>query len=124
MQALLMSKGLWMLIDGEEPYPSTTDSESCLKWLKCTQKAAGELYLAVEQDQKSHFHGIFSDPILIWMTLCDVHMSKKPSAQFNTYDNLFSIRKQPNKSLQSLCTRIDVSMQNIQDLQPTAEGFG
>ena len=120
MQALLMSKELWMLIDSMEPCPATTDSESLLKWLKCAQKAAGELYFAVEQDQKSHFHGILSDPISIWTTLCDIHMSKQPGAQFKTYDNLFSIRKQPNKSLQSLCAWIDVAMQNIQDLQPSA----
>ena len=46
-------------------------------------------------------------------------MSKKPGARFNAYDNLFSIRKQPNESLQSLCARIDTSMQTIQDLHPT-----
>ena len=43
-----------------------------------------------------------------------VHMSKKPGARFNAYDNLFSIRKQPNKSLQSLCARINSTM-----LRPT-----
>ena len=82
-------------------------------------KAAGELYLSVEPDQKSHFHGILSDPIKIWTTLRDVHMSKKPGVRFNAYDSLFSIRKQPNESLQSLCARIDTSMQTIQDLHPT-----
>ena len=116
MQAWLMSKELWMLVDNEEPCPSSTDMESRVKWQKQAQKAARELYLSVEQDQKSHFHGMLSDPIRIWSTLHDVHMSKKPGAQFNTYDELFSIRKQPNESLQSLCTRIDISMQNIQDL--------
>jgi transposase InsO family protein len=120
MQAWLMSKELWMLVDGEEPCPPSTDEESKLKWSRRAQKAAGELYLSVEQDQKSHFHGMLSDPIRIWTTLRDVHMSKKPGARFNAYDSLFSIRKQPNESLQSLCARIDTAMQNIQDLRPTA----
>jgi hypothetical protein len=120
MQAWLMSKELWMLVDNEEPCPPSTDTDSRLKWSKRAQKAAGELYLAVEQDQKSHFHGILSDPIRIWTTLRDVHMSKKPGARFNAYDDLFSIRKQPNESLQSLCARIDLSMQNIQGLRPDA----
>ena len=120
MQAWLMSKELWMLVDNEEPCPSSTDMESRVKWQKRAQKAAGELYLSVEQDQKSHFHGMLSDPIRIWSTLRDVHMSKKPGARFNAYDELFSIRKQPNESLQSLCARIDVSMQNIQDLRPVS----
>ena len=58
--------------------------------------------------------------IRIWTTLRDVHMSKKPGARFNAYDNLFSIRKQPDESLQSLCARIDTSMQSIQDLRPSS----
>ena len=114
-----MSKELWMLVDSAEPCPPDSDKESKLKWQKRAQKAAGELFLSVEQDQKSHFHGILSDPIRIWTTLRDAHMSKKPGARFNAYDSLFSIRKQPNESLQSLCARIDASMQAIQDLRPT-----
>ena len=109
-----------MLVNNEEPSPADSDPEARLKWQKRAQRAAGELFLSVEQDQKSHFHGILSDPIRIWTTLRDVHMSKKPGARFNAYDSLFSIRKQPNKSLQSLCSRIDASMQNIQDLRPEA----
>ena len=119
MQAWLMSKELWMLVDNAELCPSDEDKDSKLKWQKRAQKAAGELFLSVEQDQKSHFHGILSNPIRIWTTLRDVHMSKKPGARFNAYDNLFSIRKQPNESLQSLCARIDASMQTIQDLRPS-----
>ena len=119
MQAWLMSKELWMLVDSAEPCPPDSDKESKLKWQMRAQKAAGELFLSVEQDQKSHFHGILSDPIRIWTTLCDAHKSKKPGERFNAYDSLFSIRKQPNESLQSLCARIDASMQAIQDLRPT-----
>ena len=97
-----------MLVNNEEPSPTDTDLEARLKWQKQAQRAAGELFLSVEQDQKSLFHGILSDPIRIWMTLRNVHMSKKPGARFNTYDSLFSIRKQPNESLQSLCSRINL----------------
>jgi gag-polypeptide of LTR copia-type len=118
MQAWLMSKELWMLVDNAEPCPDDEEKEGKLKWQRRAQKAAGELYLSVDQDQKSHFHGILSNPISIWMTLRDVHMSKKPGARFNAYDTLFSIRKQKNESLQSLCARIDAAMQSIQDLRP------
>ena len=118
MQAWLMSKELWMIVNNEETCPDTSDQDSKLKWKKRAQKAAGELFLSVEPDQKSHFHGILSEPVTIWTTLRNVHMSKKPGARFNAYDTLFSIRKQPNESLQSLCARIDASMQIIQDLRP------
>jgi hypothetical protein len=121
MQAWLMSKELWMLVDNSEPCPDDSDKDLKLKWQKRAQKAA-ELFLSVEQDQKSHFHGILSDPIKIWTTLRNAHMSQKPGARFNAYDNLFSIRKQPNESLQSLCARIDSSMQTIQDLRPATSG--
>ena len=80
IQAWLMSKELWMLIAGDEPCLGDSDKEAKLKWKKQAQKAAGEWFLSVDQDQKSHFHGILSDHIHIWMTLCDVHMSKKPRA--------------------------------------------
>ena len=101
MQVWLMLKELWMLVDNKEPCPPSMDLEARVKWQKQAQKAAGELYLSVEQDQK-HFHGMLSDPICIWSTLCDIHMSKKPEAKFNTYDELFYIRKQPNESV-TLC---------------------
>ena len=58
-----MSKELWMLVSDNEPCPDDADKELQLKWKKRAQKAAGELFLSVEQDQKSHFHGILSDPI-------------------------------------------------------------
>ena len=42
MQAWLMLKELWMLVDNEEPCPPTTDLEARLTWQKRAQKAAGE----------------------------------------------------------------------------------
>ena len=62
MQAWLMSKELWMLVNNDEPCPDDSSKDSKLAWQKCAQKAAGELFLSVEPDQKSHFHGILSDP--------------------------------------------------------------
>ena len=50
MQAWLMSKELWMLVNGDEPCPDGTDKDLKLKWQKRAQKAAGELFLSVEQD--------------------------------------------------------------------------
>ena len=80
MQAWLMAKELWMVVNNNKFSPLDTDPESKLKRQKHTHKAAGELFLSVDQDQKSHFHGILSNPIRIWATLRDVHMSKKPGA--------------------------------------------
>ncbi|KDR64822.1 hypothetical protein GALMADRAFT_29898, partial [Galerina marginata CBS 339.88] len=59
------------------------------------------------------------DPIEMWKLLEQAHLSKKPGAQFNAYDDLFSIRKQDDESLVNLGVRIEKAMQNIQNLRPT-----
>ena len=75
--------------------------------------AAGEIYLLVESDQRVHFRGHEEDPIMMWSLLEATHLSKKPGARFNVYDNLFSIRKQDEEFLVDLGTRIEKSMQAI-----------
>ncbi|KAF9550334.1 hypothetical protein CPC08DRAFT_615492, partial [Agrocybe pediades] len=52
----------------------------------------------------------------MWALLKAAHLSKKPGARFNVYDDLFSIRKQDDKSLVYLGTRIEKVMQAIQNL--------
>ncbi|EGN91310.1 hypothetical protein SERLA73DRAFT_19158, partial [Serpula lacrymans var. lacrymans S7.3] len=66
-----------------------------------------------------HLDGIIDDPVKIWEKLAIVHVSKKPGTRFNAYDDFFSIRKKEDESLQSLMTRIDEGMHQIQNLRPT-----
>ena len=54
MQAWLMSKELWMLVDNAEPCPSDENKGEKLKWQKRAQKAAGELFLSVELVEVGH----------------------------------------------------------------------
>lgn len=56
--------------------------------------------------------------IAMWKTLDSVHLQKRPGARFNAYDTLFGIRKSPDESLSSLMTRVDASMEQIQNLRP------
>ncbi|EGO02534.1 hypothetical protein SERLA73DRAFT_175972 [Serpula lacrymans var. lacrymans S7.3] len=104
MQAWLMTKGLWRLVSGAEKCPGT-DTEAIEKWELRAEKAAGALYLN------------------IWEKLAVVHVSKKPGTRFNAYDDFFSIRKKEDESLQSLMTRIDEGMHQIQNLRPTGFSF-
>ena len=46
------------------------------------------------------------------------HLSKKPGARFNAYDNLFNIRRQDYETLVDLGIRIEMAMQMIQNLRP------
>ena len=81
-----------------------------LDWKMRCLKAAGAIFLAVEHEQRIHLASIKSDPLQIWTKLESVHVSKRPGACFNAYDDLFSIRKQPEESLQGPMNRIDEAM--------------
>ena len=112
-----MRNGLWKLVSGRWPQP-TDNEDDLLKWETKTEKAAGEIYLLVESDQRVHFRGHEDDPIKMWQLLEAAHLSKKPGARFNAYDDSFSIRKQDSESLVDIGVRIEKAIQAIQNLQP------
>ncbi|KAF8809422.1 hypothetical protein BYT27DRAFT_7008601, partial [Phlegmacium glaucopus] len=61
---------------------------------------------------------IRDNPVAMWTALQAVHMQKHPGHRFNAYDDLFSIRKQEDESLQTLMNRVDAALRRIQDLCP------
>src|SRR6267154_979739 len=106
----------WLMVSGKLPKPR--DEDELLKWETKAERAAGEIYLLVENDQRVHFRGREDDPIEMWKLLEAAHLSKKPGACFNAYDDLFSIRKQDSDSLMELGIKIEKAMQTIQNLRP------
>ena len=88
------------------------------KWEAKAEKAAGEIYLAVENDQRVHFRGHEEDPVQMWTLLEQAHVQKKPGARFNAYDDLFSIQKNNNETLVEMAVRIEQAMGNIKNLHP------
>jgi hypothetical protein len=124
MQAWLRSQGIWRIISGQSKAPTVLSppkdgEETALDaWYLKSDKAAGYIYLAVDENQKIHFAMISDDPVKMWAALAAVHLQKRPGARFNAYDDLFSIRKQEHKTLQSLMNRMDTAINRIQDLQP------
>ena len=92
MKAWLMRNNSWRLVSGKEKQPS--ELEKSITWEEKAEKAAGEIYLMVENDQRVHFRGSEDDPVKMWNLLEAAHLSKKAGARFNAYDDLFSIRKQ------------------------------
>ena len=116
MKAWLMRNGLWRIVSGRESKPA--DKNDLEKWEAKAERAAGEIYLMVENDQRVHFRGHEEDPLKMWELLEAAHLSKKPGARFNAYDDLFSIRKQDDETLVNLGVRIEKSMQTIQNLRP------
>ena len=88
------------------------------KWDERADKAAGEIYLSLSDDQKPHVEACSDDPVAMWTKLESVHLQKKPGMRFNAWEEFFSIHLEENESLSSLMTRIDTGMQNVQNLRP------
>ncbi|KAF9488991.1 hypothetical protein BDN71DRAFT_1531971 [Pleurotus eryngii] len=108
-KAYLMRLGLWRLVAGKES--TSINAAELNKWEAKAERAAGEIYLLVEADQRIHFRGLEDDP--------KAHLSKKPGACFNAYDDLFSIHKEDNEGLIDLGVQISKAMANIQNLRLT-----
>ena len=117
MKAWLMWNGLWKLVSGKETKPRKDETDKLYVWEGKSERAAGEIYLMVENDQRVHFRGFEEDPVEMWKLLESAHLSKRPGARFNAYDDLFSIRKQDDESLVNLGVKIEKAMQNIQNLR-------
>jgi hypothetical protein len=86
---------------------------------KKLDKAAGWLFLIVEQEQRVHFQGIQDSPVKMWEALEAVHRQKKAGMRFNAYDELFSIRKLEEESLQSLINCVETAKCSIKELRPS-----
>ena len=81
MKAWLMKLGYWRLVNGKDLKP--TKEELIGMWETKAEKAAGEIYLAVESDQRVHFKGVEEDPVQMWEKLQKAHLHKRPGTRFN-----------------------------------------
>jgi hypothetical protein len=117
MKAYLRVKGLLLLVNSSETRP-TSDADLQAKWDVKADKAAGELYLACSVEQRMHIDAVQDDPVMIWSTLASIHLQQRPGAQFNAWDDFFSIRKQPDESLSTLIARIEDGLSKIKELHP------
>src|ERR1700689_2390595 len=79
MKALLMRNALWRVVSGKESRPK--DEMALAQWEAKAERAAGEIYLMEENDQRVHFRGFEEDTIQMWKLLENAHLSKKPGAR-------------------------------------------
>lgn len=117
MAATLRREGSWRIVTGTETEP-LADDPRLIEYLKLADRAAGTIYLSLEENQKVHIRGMEDKPSLMWETLRDVHLQKKAAPRFNAYDALFSITKLPDESLPSLAARVDDAIHSIKNLRP------
>ena len=125
MEAYLNTKELCEYVDGTMPKPVPGDPsnptaeelDKLANWKRKAGKASGEIWLAIEDDQKVHVKDVKGDPTAMWVKLESVHVQKRPGARFNAYDSLFSIRKNDDETLPALMARADKALQDIKSLR-------
>src|SRR3984957_16117795 len=124
MEAYLNTKEIWEYVDGTMPkpvpsnpsIPTAEELDTLANWKRKAGKASGEIWLAIEDDQKVHVKDVKGDPTAMWVKLESVHVQKRPGARFNAYDSLFSIRKNDDETLPALMARADKALQDIKSL--------
>ena len=126
MEAWFHAQALWRIVSGVSKPPTVSatpkegEEDKLEAWQLKADKAAGIMWLMVDNTQRVHFRGIKDDPVKMWGALKEVHMQKRPGTRFNAYDDLFSIRKREEEDLQSLINRVDDALHRIRDLRSTA----
>ena len=99
-----MRLGLWMLVKGLETRPvkaaataTAAETQAMLAWDIKAGKAAGEIYLALQPEQRAHTSGLEDDPVALWTKLESVHLQRHPGSRFLSYDSFFSIQKKKDE---------------------------
>src|SRR6266487_1758563 len=126
MEAYLCTKELWEFVDGTTPKPSPADPaaptsaevKEVADWKWKATKTSGEIWLAIEDNQKVDVKESKGDPAAMWKKLEAVHVQKKPGTCFNAYEVLFSVKKAEDEHLSMLSARADKAMQDIKALRP------
>ena len=67
---------------------------------------------------QAHLQGIEDDAKAMWTKLKEIHLAKRPGTHFNTYDDLFSIRKADAESLTAVIARVNDAMALVKSLRP------
>ena len=119
MKALFRSKGLWWLVDGKEPHP-TTASPDQTAWDIKQDRAAGELMFNIAPNQRVHIRADQDNPTKAWTALKKVFIQQKASSHFVAYDEFFSIQKCPEESLPALAAWVEKFMLRIKDLHSSS----
>ena len=120
--ALAMKKNLYSILSETETKPkdalATALPGDRSDFDRRREQLAGELFLSLEDDQKTHVVGLLEDPVAMWKVLKAKHIQERPATRFNAYSALLSIRKDDDDTLPMLITRVDKAMQEVKQLAP------
>jgi predicted small integral membrane protein len=116
MRAYLAENRIWFIVNGTITEPKSGKEQ--VTYMKKSTQAAGAMFLAVEASQHVHFNWIEMDGPAIWAKLQSTHLQKVSGVRYNALDAVFNVRKQSDKSLPSLVSRVDTLVQSFKDLCP------
>ena len=74
----------------------------------------------VERQLHHHFKDYRTDPVRIWDILKRENTAVAPGMRFNTYNDLFGMRKRDDETLEDFGDRVTNSMQRVKDIRPPA----
>lgn len=120
MQALLMQRGVWRIVNESSTCPPDKDSEAKERWHISCDSAAGLIYNCLERSQQTLVKGLLSDPVKMWKELKSIHQKQNATARYNALDQFLNITKDSNESLTSLATRVDEVLQKVQNTHSSA----
>jgi len=120
MYGRLLATGTTRIPLGTEvaPTPDTTAASLAAVNLfnQRSDRAAGGIYLWLNEGNKTHVDTIRDDPAAMWTKLKEIHSKSAPNAHFNSLSDLFNIRKKDDESLVDLATRAEGLMQRVKTL--------
>lgn len=92
MEALLVRKGIWGVINGSEPRPAGSDSSRPVKaWQRKVDEARSEIILNVEVSQLPHVRG--TDASEIWENLRNIHQARGLGTRLSRRRDFFRMSK-------------------------------
>ena len=93
MQACLMQRGLWLIVNGEDPAPSDRTTDDYLSWRMKDMQAAGFIYSLVEATIYPLIREYIDSGSSMWTTIKSHFSQDNAASRFMLLDDFFSIHK-------------------------------
>lgn len=117
MKAFLSVKGLFPLVSGKKSRP--TDKDEAEKWDDQNTNAGGMMYLKLNEQRQMEFEDHMLDGVKLWEALEKKYVDKGSQGRFNTYEDLFNLRKKSEETMDDLIGRVSNVMRRITTARPS-----
>ncbi|KAG5455624.1 MAG: hypothetical protein BJ554DRAFT_4896, partial [Olpidium bornovanus] len=115
MRAVLLQKGLWLVVMGDEPRPVNSPAHAQREWVRFDSKAFGEIYLHVSDLYKHLLDGCQSLGAA-WDTLRKHFEDVGPSARLNIKATLHASKLEASEPFDHFLLRTKEQVRHFQDM--------